>query len=86
LHDCVIPLSREVLVNKTSLTPTLFIEMSVPSHESEQSCICVLGVSIMSLSGIFLLGFGTVPTVWCFFGHFMVWFNVDLLCFTTYHI
>ena len=41
------PLSREVCVYKTSIIPPLFIEMSVPSQESELSCICVLGVSVL---------------------------------------
>jgi hypothetical protein len=53
--------------HKTSLTPPLFIEVSVSSHETEQSCICVLGVSIFSLSTIFLLYVGIVPTVWYIF-------------------
>ena len=30
-----------VLVHTTSLTPSLFIEVSVPSWESAWSCICV---------------------------------------------
>jgi hypothetical protein len=52
---------------KASLTPPLFIEMPVPSQESERSCNCLLGVSVVPLSTIFLLEFGTVPTVWYFF-------------------
>lgn len=32
-----------VWANITSLNPLLFIEMHVPSHESEGLCICVLG-------------------------------------------
>ena len=44
--------------------------MPVPSHESEQSCICVLGGSILPLSTIFLLNFWTV---WYFvFFHFIL--------------
>ena len=31
-----------VWANKASLTPSLFIEVPVPSHESQRSCICVL--------------------------------------------
>ena len=34
---------------KASLTPAPFIEVPVPIHESERSCICVLGVSILTL-------------------------------------
>jgi len=36
----------------TTLTPPLFIEVPVASHESERSCICVLGVSVLPLSAI----------------------------------
>jgi hypothetical protein len=53
--------------HKTSLTPPPFIEVSVSSHGTEQSCICVLGVSIFSLSTIFLLDVGIVPIVWYIF-------------------
>ena len=55
---------REGFVHKTSLTTLLFIEISVPSQESERSCICVLGVSIVSRSTIFQFDFGIVPAVW----------------------
>jgi hypothetical protein len=41
-----------------------FIEVPVPSQESERSCIYVLGISILLLSTIFLLDIETVPTVW----------------------
>jgi hypothetical protein len=55
------------LAHKTSLTPSLFIEVPVPSQESEQSYFCELGVSILPLSKIFLLEFGTVLTgIYCF--------------------
>ena len=33
-----------VWVHKTSLTPSLLIEVPLPSQESDQSCICELGV------------------------------------------
>jgi len=47
-------------------TPPRVNEVPVPSQESEPSCICVLGVSIVPFSAIFLLHvyFGTVPTEW----------------------
>ena len=38
----------------------VYIEVPVPSKECEQSGIYVLGVSILPLSIIFLLEFGTV--------------------------
>jgi hypothetical protein len=36
-----------IWANLTSLTPSLCIEVSVPSQKSERSCICVLWVSIV---------------------------------------
>jgi hypothetical protein len=66
LHDYIISLRGQVWAQKTSLTPPLLIEVPVPRQESEQSCICVLGVLILPLYTIFLLDFGTVPTV-CYF-------------------
>ena len=45
-HDRIISLILEVWVHKTGLTPPLFIEVPVPSQESELSGSCVLGVSI----------------------------------------
>jgi hypothetical protein len=56
----------EVWLHKTSLTPPLFIEVTVPSKENEQSCICVLGVSILSPSTFLRFDLGIVPTVWYF--------------------
>ena len=48
----------EVWADKTSLTLPLFIEVSVPRQESERSCVCVLGASILPLSMIyFSIGF-----------------------------
>jgi hypothetical protein len=41
--------------HKTSSTPPLFIEVPVPSKNSERSCIRVLGVSILPLSTISIL-------------------------------
>jgi hypothetical protein len=64
LYDHIITLRREVWAHNSSLTLSLFTEVFVPSQESEKSCICVLEVSILPLSTIFLLDFGTVPTVW----------------------
>jgi cytochrome c oxidase subunit IV len=49
------------------LTPSLFIDMHVPSHEIEWSCICVLGISSLALSTLFFCSdFGNVWTVLCF--------------------
>ena len=80
MHDCIIPIRGEVWTLRTSLTPPHFIKVPVPSQESERSCIRMLRVSILPRSTIlifcncsdsvaflvFLLDFGTVPTVWYF--------------------
>jgi hypothetical protein len=59
-------LSGEVWSHKTNLTPPPLIEVPVPSKENVQSRTCVIGVSILHLSTICQLDFGTVPTVWYF--------------------
>ena len=60
----------------SSSLPPILIE-PVSSQESEWSCICMLGVSTMPLSRIFILDFRIVPTVlYFFFFHFLThkWF------------
>ena len=71
-NDHIISLKGEIWAHKTSLTQPLSTEVPVLSQENEQSCICVLMVSISSLSTIFLLDFGTVPTVWFLFVFFFI--------------
>jgi hypothetical protein len=67
LHDCIISLRRVVKAHTIRLTPQFsFPEVSVPSQENEQLCICVSGVSILPLSTILIFYFGIVPTVWYF--------------------
>ena len=45
-NTCVISLRGEVLVRKTSLTPSfVFINVPVPIQESERSCTCVRGIN-----------------------------------------
>ena len=63
-----------------SLTPLLFIEVPVPSKKSERSCICVLEVSIMPFSTIFLFDFGIVQTM-CYFLFFISLFSNIILSF-----
>lgn len=48
LHDCLISLRGEVLALKL-FQPGIINEMTVGSQESDQSCICVLGVWIWPL-------------------------------------
>ena len=72
MHDRIISIRGEVWAHKTGLTLLLLIEVPVLSQESERPFIGVLGVSILPVSTIFQLDFGTVPTVWYFlFFHFM---------------
>ena len=88
LHDRIISLWWEAWDHKTSFIPPFFvIALHAPSQESEQSCICVLGVSsqeseqscicvfrvsILPLSTIFLLDIEIILTVWYFLiSHFI---------------
>ena len=48
----------------TTSRQLFFIELPVLSKGSERSYICLLGVSMLPLSTIFLLDFGTFLTVW----------------------
>ena len=58
--------------NPTSLTPSLFPEVPVLSHESERSeCIRVLGISNLPISTIFLLNFWNFSDSVIFFFHFI---------------
>ena len=59
LHDRIISLKGKVLAPKTSLTLSLF--------KPEQSCICVLEVSILSLSMILIFDIGIIPIAGYFF-------------------
>jgi hypothetical protein len=47
----------------TSLTLSHFTEVPELCQESDRSCICVLGISNVTISTIFLLNFETVPTI-----------------------
>jgi len=51
---------------KLALTPPRFIEVPVPTQESEHSCICVLGVTLCLFLRLFLLGIIYAPIVWYF--------------------
>ena len=43
---------------------TTFIEMSMPRLENELSCICVLGISMLSLSTTLIFDFLNFSDVW----------------------
>ena len=49
LHDRIISLKGKVWAHTISVTPSRFIEVSVPSWESERSCIYVLRILSMPL-------------------------------------
>jgi hypothetical protein len=67
LYESIISPRGELWNNKTSLTLSLFIEVSVPSQESDWSCIYVVGVSILPFSMIFQLNFRTDSGISFFF-------------------
>ena len=54
------------MVYISRLTPPPYIEMPMTSQQCDLSCICVLMVSVLTLSMNFLLGFGIVTTLWYF--------------------
>ena len=77
---------RRFGAHKTSLTPSLFIQLLVTRQESEWSCISMLGVSILPLSTILFFHFGIVQTVCYFFIFFFSFYYVknhkfNLQCF-----
>ena len=81
MYDSIISPRGDFWDNKTSLTLSLFIEVSVPSQESDWSCIYVVGVSILPFSMIFRFNFRTVLTVGSLFFHF-----VTYQCSTKHHM
>ena len=58
--------------NPTSLIPSLVTEVPVLSQESERSCICVMGISNLSISTIFLLIVWNFSDSVIFFFHFTI--------------
>jgi len=69
LHDHIISRRGVFWAHKTSVTPPLFIEVSVPSQESEHVVMYLYdrGINFASLCTIVLLDFGIVPIGWyCF--------------------
>jgi hypothetical protein len=82
----IVSLRVEICAHKTRLTPPLFIQMPVPSQESDRSCISKCGTGIdsvcvytiyrldfVSVSTIYRLDFGTVLMVW----YFLVFHVID---------
>jgi len=54
VHDRIVSLRRKVGAIITRLTLQRFIEVLLPSQESDWSCISVLGTSVLFLSTISL--------------------------------
>jgi hypothetical protein len=70
----------------TGSTPTLFIKVPVPSPESERSCICVFGISMLPPSTILIFHFGIV---WYFITkirQFKMHFNAHYIISCIVHI
>ena len=70
--------NNSIRTRKNSLTPALFFKclyQFVPSQASEQSCNCVIGVSSLHHSVIFLLKFWKYSdsVVFCIFFSFLYW-------------
>jgi hypothetical protein len=72
--------ARYTLVKPHSPTPC-FIEMHVPSRDSDRACACVYGVAMFIVTTLFddLIYFGTVPTVW-----HILFFTLDFISSTLY--
>ena len=49
MHDRITLQGVDVWIHTISLTLSLFVEVHVTSYECEQSCICMLGISILSI-------------------------------------
>ena len=73
---------------KTSLIQALCIEVLLPSHDSERSCIhvCTLGVLIVTVFMIFLLNIGIVPGQWAVMYTCMYVRGINCNCFYDFSI
>jgi hypothetical protein len=84
--------NNSIRTRKNSLTPALFFKclyQFVPSQASEQSCNCVIGVSSLHHSVIFLLKFWKCSdsVVFCIFFHFSTGLrnDSDSVVFVVFH-
>jgi len=83
LHNRIISPRGEAWAHTTRLTLTLFIEVPVSSQYSKRSCICVFGVSNLSLSAVLIFHFGIVPRVWyCLFFILELFREWGITCFS----
>ena len=74
-----------ICAHKTSLTSPLFIEAPVLSQEIEWSCICMLWLSTLSLSMIFLLEFEPVQTEWYFLFFVLLIVSIEYIFVSLYY-
>ena len=90
LHDRIISLRDDVLVHKTSLTISLFIEVTVPSQKSGRTCIGMLEyrlclfLQLWCLTVMYLyVGVSTLsPSIIVMFdGHVFVCWSTDFASF-----
>jgi hypothetical protein len=77
----IISLRGEVCANKTSLTPPLFIDVSIPSQVVIMY-LCVKGIDF-HLSTILIYDFGIVLTVWYFRIVLTVWYFCSTFYFSS---
>ena len=79
---CVLGISNQ----ESQQSCTCICVLGISNQESQQSCTCtcVLGISILPLSTIFQLDFGTVPTM----GYFFVFHSIEFrkYYFSTFQI
>ena len=66
LHDCIISLRGEVWAHKTRLTLHFIVKRLNQARKVTSHVFVCLGVSMLPLSTISIVDFGTVPTVWYF--------------------
>jgi hypothetical protein len=84
LQDRISSLKRGGLSPYNYYSSQQFIEVHVPSQESERSCICVLGVSMLPLPTILIFDFGIDSTVWYFVFVFYYLFILTITFFERY--
>ena len=73
---------KVIRAHQASLSPPLFIEVSVPSQESEHVVmyLCVRGINVAFLCMIVLLDFVIVPFGWFFFFSLYYHFILTIPC------
>ena len=95
LHDRIISLRDDVLVHKTSLTISLFIEVTVPIQKSGRSCIGMLEyrlclfLQLWCLTVMYLYDIvsSLSPSIIVMFdGHVFVCWSIDFASFYNFYV